>query len=65
MEVRDLEVRHGCKALLPYGVPLIPNREKGGRQCGSSSEAVLAQGGESVVQHHLNAGLELAANDRP
>jgi hypothetical protein len=27
-EVRALEVRHGLKALLPYGVLLIPNREK-------------------------------------
>jgi hypothetical protein len=28
MEVRALEVIHGRKALLPYGVLLIPNREK-------------------------------------
>jgi hypothetical protein len=25
LEVRALEVRHGCKALLPYRVLLIPN----------------------------------------
>jgi hypothetical protein len=28
MEVRALEVRHNLKALLPYGVLLILNREK-------------------------------------
>jgi hypothetical protein len=28
MEVRALEVRYGRKALLPYGVLLIPNQEK-------------------------------------
>jgi hypothetical protein len=28
VEVRALEVRHGLKALLPYGVLLILNREK-------------------------------------
>jgi hypothetical protein len=28
VEVRALEVGHGLKALLPYGVLLIPNREK-------------------------------------
>jgi hypothetical protein len=42
MEVRALEVGHGLKALLPYGVHLIPNREKRDRQCCSSGEAVLA-----------------------
>jgi hypothetical protein len=28
MEVRALEVGHSLKTLLPYGVLLIPNREK-------------------------------------
>jgi hypothetical protein len=28
MEVKALEVGHGLKTLLPYGVLLIPNREK-------------------------------------
>jgi hypothetical protein len=41
MEVRALEVRHGLKTLLPYGVLLIPNWEKRDRQCCSSGEAVL------------------------
>jgi hypothetical protein len=45
MEVRALEVRHGLKALLPYGFFLIPNREKRDRQCCCSYETVLAQGG--------------------
>jgi hypothetical protein len=51
MEVRALEVRHGLKTLLPYGVLQIPNRKKCDRQCCSSGEAVLAQGGESDVRH--------------
>jgi hypothetical protein len=65
VDVRELEVRHGLKALLPYGALLISNREKHDRQCCSSDEAALAQGGESDVRHHLNAGVELTANDRP
>jgi hypothetical protein len=65
VEVRALEVRHGLKALLPYGVLLIPNQEKRDRQCCSSSEAVLAQGGESDVRHHLNAGVGLTAENGP
>jgi hypothetical protein len=65
VEVRALEVRHGLKVLLPYGVLLIPNREKCDKQCCSSGEAVLAQGDESDVRHHLNAGVRLAANDGP
>jgi hypothetical protein len=44
---------------------LIPNQKKHDRLCGSSGEAVLAQGGESDVRHHLNAGVGLAADDRP
>jgi hypothetical protein len=63
--VRALEVRHDLKTLLPYGVLLIPNREQRDRQCCSSGEAVLAQGGESHVRHQLNAGVGLAADDRP
>jgi hypothetical protein len=51
MEVRALEVGHGLKALLPYGVLLILNWEKRDRQCCSSGKAVLAQGGESDVCH--------------
>jgi hypothetical protein len=63
VEVRALEVGHGLKALLPYGVLLILNREKCDRQCCSSGEVVLAQGGESDVRNHLNAGVRLAADD--
>jgi hypothetical protein len=65
VEVRPLEVGHGLKTLLPYGVLLIPNREKRDRQYCSSGEAVLAQGGESDVHHQLNAGVGLAADDGP
>jgi hypothetical protein len=65
VEVRTLEVGHGLKTLLPYGVLLIPNREKHDRQCCSSGEAVLAQGGESDVRHQLNAGVGLAVDDGP
>jgi hypothetical protein len=38
VEVRALEVGHGRKTLLPYGVLLIPDRKKGDRQCGGSGE---------------------------
>jgi hypothetical protein len=65
MEVRALEVKHGLKMLLPYGVLLILNREKHNRQCRCSCEAVLAQGGEGDVCHHLNTGVRLAADDGP
>jgi hypothetical protein len=65
MEVRALDVRHGLKTLLSYGVLLIPNREKHDRQCCSSGEAVLAQGGESDVRHQLNASVRLTVNDGP
>jgi hypothetical protein len=57
MEVRALKVGHELKALLPYGVLLILNREKCDRQCHCSYEAVLAQGGEDDVHHHLNTGV--------
>jgi hypothetical protein len=63
MEVRALEVRHGLKALLPYGVHLISNREKRDRQCCNSGVAVLAQGGEGDVRHHLNASVGLTADN--
>jgi hypothetical protein len=63
MEVRALKVRRGLKTLLPYDVLLILNREKHDRQCCSSGEAVLTQGGESHVRHQLNAGVGLAADD--
>jgi hypothetical protein len=65
MEVRALEVKHSLKALLPYGVLLIPNQEKRDRQCCSIGEAVLTQGGESDMRHYLNAGVRLVANDGP
>jgi hypothetical protein len=65
MKVKSLEVRHGLKTLLPYEVLQILNREKRNRQCCSSGEAVLAQGGESHVHHQLNAGVGLAADDGP
>jgi hypothetical protein len=65
VEVRALKVRHGLKALLPYRVLLIPNREKRDRQCYYSCEAVLTQGGEGDVRHHLNAGVGLAVDDEP
>jgi hypothetical protein len=63
VEVRALEVGHGLKTLLPYGVLLILNREKHDRQCCSSSDVVHAQGGESDVSHQLNVGVELTADD--
>jgi hypothetical protein len=65
VEVRSLEVGHGLKTLLPYRVLLILNRKKCDRQCCSSGEVVLAQGGESDVRHQLNAGVGLAADDGP
>jgi hypothetical protein len=67
MEVRALEVGHVLKALLPNGVLLILNWEKRDRQCGCSGKAVLAQGGEGDVCHHLDVGVSvgLAADDRP
>jgi hypothetical protein len=65
VEVRALEVGHGLKTLLPYGALLILNQEKGDRQCYSSYEAVLTQGGESDVHHQLNVGVELTADDGP
>jgi hypothetical protein len=63
VEVWALEVGYGFKTLLPYGVLLILNREKRDRQCCSSGEVVLTQGGESNVRHQLNAGVGLAADD--
>jgi hypothetical protein len=65
MEVRALEVGHGLKMLLPYGVLLILNQKKHDRQCSSSSEAVLAQGGESDVRYQFNADVGLAVDDGP
>jgi hypothetical protein len=65
MEVRALEVGHGVKTLLPYGVLLILNWKKRDRQCCSSGEVVLAQGGESDVRLQLNAGVRLPADDGP
>jgi hypothetical protein len=65
LEVRALEVKRGLQGLLPYGVLLIPNREKRDRQCCCSGKAVLARGGEGDVHHHVNTGVGLAAGDRP
>jgi hypothetical protein len=65
MEVRALEVGHGLMALLPYEFLLILNQKKRDRQCCCSGEAVLAQGGEGDVCHHLGAGVRLAADDGP
>jgi hypothetical protein len=65
MEVSTLEVRHNLKTLLPYEVLLILNQEKRDRQCCSSGEVVLAQGGESDVRHQLNGGVRLATDDGP
>jgi hypothetical protein len=65
VEVRTLEVGHGLKTLLPYGVLLILNQKKRDRQCCSSGEVVLAQRGESAVRQQLNAGVGLAADDGP
>jgi hypothetical protein len=65
VEVRTLEVRHGLEALLPSRVVLLLNWEKRDRQCCSSCEVVLVQGGESDVRHHLNVGVGLAADDGP
>jgi hypothetical protein len=63
--VRTLEVGHDLKVLLPYGVRLIPNREKRDRQCHCRCEVVLAQEGEGDVCHHLNASVRLTADDEP
>jgi hypothetical protein len=65
MEVRALGDRYSLKTLLPYGVLLISKWEKRDRQCCSSGEVVLAQGGESDVHHQLNAGVGLVTNDGP
>jgi hypothetical protein len=65
VEVRALEVGHGRKTLLPYGVLLIPDRKECDRQHGGSGEAVLTQRGEGDVRHHLNAGVGLAVDDGP
>jgi hypothetical protein len=65
MEVRALKVRHDLKALLQYGVLLSLNREKHDRQCCCSGEAILTQGGEGDVRHHLNSSVRLAADDGP
>jgi hypothetical protein len=63
--VRALEVGHGLKTLLTYGILLILNQEKRDRQCYNSHKAVLAQGGESHVRHQLNACVGLASDDGP
>jgi hypothetical protein len=62
-EVGALEVRHGLKALLPYRVLLILNREKRDRQCCCSGEAALTQGGEGNVCHHIDGSVGLSANN--
>jgi hypothetical protein len=65
MEVRAHKVGHSCKTLLPYGVLLILNWKKRDRQCGGSGEVVLTQRDESDVNHRLNAGVGLTADDGP
>jgi hypothetical protein len=50
---------------MPYGVLLILNQEKHDRQCCYSGEAVLAQGGEGDVRHHIDIGVGLAADAGP
>jgi hypothetical protein len=65
MEERALKVGHSLKMLLPCGVLQIPYQEKRDRQCCSSGEAVLTQGGSSDVRHQLNAGVEITADDGP
>jgi hypothetical protein len=65
MEVRDLEVGHGRKTLLPYRVLLILDQKKRGSQCGGSGEVVLTQRDEGNVRHHLNASVGLTVDDRP
>jgi hypothetical protein len=65
VKVRALEVGHGRKTLLSYGVLLIPDRKEHDRQCGGSGEAVHTQRGEGDVCHHLNAGIGLAIDDEP
>jgi hypothetical protein len=65
MEVTALEVGHGLKALLPYGVLLIPNQEKHDQQCCCSGEVALTQGGKSDLGHHLDDGVRFTTNDGP
>jgi hypothetical protein len=65
VEVRAFKVIHDLKALLPYGVLLIPSREKRDMQCCCTAKVVLTQGGEGDVRHHLDAGVGLATNDGP
>jgi hypothetical protein len=65
MKVRALEVGHGLKAMLPYGILLILNQEKRDRQFDYSCEAVPTQGGEGDVRYHINTSVRVAANDRP
>jgi hypothetical protein len=65
MEVRTLEVGHGIKVLLPYGVLLILSWKKRNKQCCCIGEVVLTQGGEGDMRHHLNVSVGLVANDGP
>jgi hypothetical protein len=65
MEVGTLEVGHGLKALLPYRVLLIMNREERDRHLCSSGEATLTHGGEGDECRLLNGAVELTANDSP
>jgi hypothetical protein len=65
MNVRALAVGHSPKAVLPYGVLLIPNWEMCDWQCCCSSEAPLTQVSKSVVCHHLDSAVGLATNDGP
>jgi hypothetical protein len=65
MEVRVLKVGHSPKALLPYGVLLILNREKRDTQCCCSGEAALTQVSKSGVCRHLDDGVGLTVDDGP
>jgi hypothetical protein len=65
VEVRALEVGHGLKVLLPYGIPLITNREERDLHLLSSSEVALTQGGECDLHRLLDDVVKLGADDNP
>jgi hypothetical protein len=59
IEVQDLEVRHGLKALLPHGIFLNPNQERCDRHRGGSGDVTLTQRGEWDVCCLLDGGVRL------
>jgi hypothetical protein len=65
VEVGALEVRHGLKALLPYGVLLIMNQEEHDRHLCGSDEAALTLGSEGNECRLLDGVVELAVDDSP